>query len=201
MNRRGVLVGLALAAVGCASSRKGPPAALLGRPEWRLGDRWLFRRTPASGPSMMVTHEVIETTADRYTMRITWLNSELTRHWTRDLHLAEHTQRGRPVNRFDPPAMYFSWPLAFGKAWTQEFDYRDSQAEGHYTNSWQVAKEPDLVDLVSGAVAALRIERRGGGGELLDAYWYVPQIRYWVRFTDHVSRFSEDLVEFRPGSP
>jgi hypothetical protein len=150
---------------------------------------------------MMVTHEVIETTPDRYTMRITWLNSELTRHWTRDLHLAEHTQRGRPVNRFDPPAMYFAWPLTPGKSWSQEFDYRDGRTDGHYVNSWQVAKEPDLIDLVSGAVAALRVERRGGGGELLDVYWYVPQTRYWVRFTDHVSRFSEDLVEFRPGSP
>jgi hypothetical protein len=201
MTRRQLLAGLAVAAAapGCASAPKGP-VTVLGRPEWRAGDSWLFRRTPASGPSMMVTHEVIETTADRYLMRIAWLNSEMTRHWTRDLHVAEHTVRGRPLNRFDPPAMYFTWPLVAGQTWTQEFDYRDGQTEGHFANSWQVAPQPDLVDLMTGAVAALRIERRGGGGEPLDTYWYLPHARYWVKFTDHRNRYTEELVEARPGS-
>jgi hypothetical protein len=149
----------------------------------------------------MVMHEVTEATPDRYTMRITHLNSELTRHWTRDLHLAEHTVHGRPLNRFEPPAMYFAWPLAPGKTWTQAFEYRGGQADGAYTNTWQVAREPERLDVVAGVFVALRIERRGGGGEPLDTYWYVPQARYWVRFADHVNRFTEDLVELRPGSP
>ncbi len=165
-----------------------------------MGDRWIFRRIPALGTSTTVTHEVIEATPEGYALRMTRLNQEITRHWTRDLGLSHHTVQGRPLSRFEPPAMYFSWPLALRKAWTQEFDYQDGRRDGRYTNRWRVAERAERVDVLGDLFIALRIERRGGGDEPLDTYWWVPEVRYWARFVDHLNNYTEELVEFRPGS-
>ena len=194
------LVGLLLAAAaaGCASAPDPPPAARLGRPEWKVGDRWIFRRTPALGASTLVTHEVVEATPEGYAVRMSRLNQEITRHWTRELHLSHQTVGGRPLNRFEPAAMYFSWPLAPGKGWSQEFDYQDGKSDGRYANRWRIAEKAERVDVLGGLFIALRIERRGGGDELLDTYWYVPEARYWVKFVDHPNGYTEELVEFRP---
>lgn len=194
------LLVLALAAAGCTGWPDPPPRELLGRPEWRVGDRWMFRRTPVLGASVMVLHEVVEATPEGYVMRMTRLNTEITRYWTRDFHLQRQTSGGRPLNRFEPPAMYFTWPLHLGKSWTQEFDYQDGRGEGRYTNRWRIEEHAERIDVLAGMFLAVRIDRLGGEGERLDSYWYVPQARYWVRFVDHLSGVSEELVEFRSGS-
>ncbi|HEV8676252.1 MAG TPA: hypothetical protein VGX21_19625 [Methylomirabilota bacterium] len=191
---------LTLMAIGCAAGPEAPPAARLIRPEWKVGDRWVFRRTPALGTPVFVTHEVMEATPEGYTVRMTRLGQEILRYWTRDLHLARQTVGGQPLNRFEPAARYFEWPLRPGKTWTQEFDYEDGRADGHYTNQWRIAKQAERVDLLAGWFVALKIERLSEGGEPLDTYWYVPELRYWARFTDHANRYTEELVEFAPGS-
>src|SRR5262249_47410959 len=124
--------GLAAAAAGCASDPKLPPE-LAGRPDWRLGDRWMFRREATAGGTSVALHEGVEAGPTGYAVRMTRLNQEITRYWTRDLHLSHQMAGGRPLNRFVPPAMFFSWPLALGKTWSQEFDYEDGRTDGHYT--------------------------------------------------------------------
>jgi hypothetical protein len=187
-----------LLAVGCAARVDPPPPARLGRPEWKVGDRWLFRRTPATGAPTFTTHEVIEATPEGYAVRMTRLGQDIIRYWTPELHLARQTAGGQPLNRFDPAARYFDWPLRPGKVWTQEFDYEDGRADGHYTNEWRVARQGERLDLVSGFFLALKIERLGADGKPLDTYWYVPEVRYWARFTDHLNRYTEELAEFQP---
>lgn len=202
MRRREFLggLGLAVVAAGCASEPKPPPPELLVRPEWKLGDRWVFRRTPVGGVTSVAIHEVIDATPTGYAVRMTRLNQEITRYWTRDLHLSHQTAGGRPLNRFEPPAMFFAWPLALGKTWSQEFDYQDGKSDGRYTNRWRIGERVERIDVMAGPFGTLRIDRLGGGDEPLDTYWWVPQIRYWVRLVDHVSRYTEELVEVQPAS-
>jgi len=195
-----VALGLLLAG-GCASKPQSPPAALLVRPEWRVGDRWVFRATQPMGPETVVVHEVVEATAEGYAVRMGRLNQTIVRYWTRELHLSRQTMNGRPLNRFEPPAMYFSWPLALGKTWSQEFDYQDGRTDGRYENRWRVGERVEPVDVMAGPFGTLRIDRLGGDGALLDSYWWVPQARYWVRFVDHRTGYAEELVELPPGSP
>ncbi len=201
---RAAVLGILVLVAGCAGGPPAPPAADLQRPAWKVGDRWVFQRTPTSvlgGLASLVTHEVIEATPDGYTMRITRLNEEFTRHWTPDLHLSHQESRGRLLSRFEPAARYFDWPLLLGKSWRQEFEYRDGKSEGRYANAWRVAKQVEPVSLVAGSFLAVRVDRLGGGGEPLDTYWYVPPVRYWVRFEDYVNHYVEELFEFRPTSP
>lgn len=202
MSRHFALLGLAALLAGCASSGPPtPPKEALVRPEWRVGDRWVFRRTPSSGPSVIVTHEVVEATPEGYAMRITRLNQELTRRWSPELGVSGHEAQGRPVNRFEPAARYFDWPLALDKTWSQEFEYRDGRADGRYENRWRIAKEPAMVDVSAGWFLTLKIERFGGDGRRLEAYWYAPEVRYWVRLEDDQGRYVEELVEVRAQKP
>jgi hypothetical protein len=197
----GLLALVALVA-GCApATPPKPPEADLQRPEWKVGDRWVFRRMPTSqlgGVASLVTHEVIEATADGYTMRITRLNEELTRYWTRDLHLSRQESRGRLLNQYEPAARYFDWPLLPGKSWSQEFEYRDGRNDGRYVNSWRVDTGLARVDMLAGVIGAVRVDRFGGAGERLESYWFSPPIRYWVRFEDYARHYFEELAEFPP---
>jgi hypothetical protein len=146
----------------------------------------------------MVTHEVTEARADGYAMRVSSSSQDVTRHWTPALEVAGHTAQGRPLNHFEPAARYFDWPLALGKAWSQAFEYRDGRTDGRYENRWRVAKEPATVEVAAGWFITLKIERLGGDGQRLEAYWYAPAVRYWVRLQDDLGRYSEELVEVRP---
>ncbi len=198
--RVGVL-GLAALLAACASA---PPPAPIERPEWKVGDRWVFRRTTTAtmgGVATLVTHEVIEATPEGYAVRVIRLNQEFTRYWTPELHLVRHEAGGRPLNAFEPAAMYFAWPLLPGKTWTQAFEYRDGKSDGRYTNTWRVGKELERIDVVGGLFVGVRVERLGGTGEPLDTYWYAPAVRYWVRFEDHANQFVEELVESRRAQP
>jgi hypothetical protein len=170
------------------------------RPEWQVGDRWVFQRTLASGALTIVTHEVREATADGYTMRISGLDQEIVRYWTRDLHIWRQTTAGVPTVGFDPAAMYFAWPLRLGREWTQEFEYRSGDSTDRRTNHWRVAREPSTVDVLAGTFRVLKVEHLGAGQERLDAYWYAPRVRYWVRFENYVAGFSEQLLEYRPAA-
>ncbi len=197
--RRVAALALLATLLGCAKQAPTIPAASLGPPTWAVGDRWLFRRVPrAAGTPVAVTHEVIEATADGYAVRITRLNQELVRWWTPELGLVRHEVAGRALNSFEPPARYFAWPLAPGKSWSQDYVYRDGQRDGRYTNTWRIAKEAETVDVAAGWFVALRIERFGVDGQRLEAYWYAPDVRYWVRLEDDVNRYVEELLEFAP---
>jgi hypothetical protein len=188
---RGLGVVLLALLAGCLGGGKpDTPPAELARPSWQVGDQWVFRRTSTSslgGVATLVRHEVMEAGPEGYTVRVTRLRQEYTRRWTPELHLVSQ------------PARYFDWPLSPGKTWTQTFTYTDAQGEGRYANTWKV----DLarVDVLAGQFVALKVERFGGANEPLDSYWYVPPVRYWVRFDDHVNQYVEELIEFRRGLP
>lgn len=205
MRRPAAVLGLALAAglLGAcyAQTIYLTEAQLVGPPLWSPGDRWMFRRLTSGVAGVVVTHEVVEVTADGYLMRIMRQNQELMRFWTRDLRVSHHAVQGQPLNRFEPPALYFAWPLAKGKMWTQEFFYRDGKNDGRYTNTWRVSMQDEMVDVTAGWFPAIRVERLGADGQRLEAYWYAPAIRYWARHEDNTNGFVDILLEFRSAMP
>jgi hypothetical protein len=193
---------VALLVTGCALDPARPDDQdAVPRPEWRVGDRWLFQRSLASGQTAVVTHQVTEADGSGYVMRVSGAPAETTLVWTAELHLARLVRGGEVVGRFDPAASYFAWPLRLGKEWSQEFTYRDGRHEGRYVNRWRVANEIQRIDTLAGSFYAVRIERWGSRGERLDTYWYSPLVRYWVRIESYAAGYTEDLVEFRISDP
>ena len=202
--RGALLAGVLLTATGCPldmqkSKAEQVAAESLPRPEWRMGDRWTFKHTALSGAESVVTHQVVAATAEGYTIRIQGLASEVTRRWTLDLHLVEETTAPGTFVRYDPPAMFFSWPFKPSDTWMQEFQYTDGRNDGRYTNSWKVGATVEPLDTMAGRFYTLRVER-WGGSRRLEAYWYNPRIRYWVRLEDYLRGYQEELVEVRSWS-
>ncbi len=137
-------------------------AESLPRPEWRVGDRWSFKRTTATGTESVVTHRVVAATTEGYTVRTQGVVPEVTRRWTLDLHLVEETAADGTFMRYDPPALFFSWPFKPGDTWAQEFQYADGRNDGRYANTWKVGTGVEPIDTVAGRFYTLRVERWGG---------------------------------------
>ena len=61
--------------------RVQPLLEIVVRPEWRVGDRWSFKRTALTGATSVVTHQVIAAMLDGYTVRIDGLERVLHHTW------------------------------------------------------------------------------------------------------------------------
>jgi hypothetical protein len=202
--RSALLVAGLLAVSGCAldmpkAEAEKVAAESLPQPEWRVGDRWTFKRTALTGATSVITHQVVSATTEGYTVRTQGLVPEVTRRWTLDLHLVEETAADGTFMRYEPPALFFSWPFKPGDTWTQEFQYADGRNDGRYANTWKVGAGVEPIDTVTGRFYTLRVER-WGGPRRLETYWYNPRVRYWVRLQDYLRGYEEELVEFRSWS-
>lgn len=198
-----LLVAVALLGATCDAERErqAKEQEAVPRPEWRVGDRWVFQRTSLTGATAVVARQVVSATSDGYTVRVIGTPSELTRQWTLDFHLAQETLGEGTTVRYEPPAQYFTWPLRPGASWSQAFQYSDGRNDGRYENTWKVGDAIEPIDTVAGRFYALRIERRSGT-QRLESYWYSPRVRYFVRLEDSLRGYLEELVEFRSwGTP
>jgi hypothetical protein len=198
----GLLAGMALALGACDKPAPPPGAAeadQVPRPEWRLGDRWVFRRTTPAGDTTVVIYRVTAVTAEGYTLQLGGLTPEVTETWTPDFHLRTQQLAGRPAARFEPAAMFFAWPLQLGKSWSQTFTFHDGQQAGQYVNEWRVGPVVESLQVLAGSFYVVRVERRGPGGQLLDTYWYTPRVRYWVKHESYAGGYVDELVEAPSG--
>lgn len=208
MTRRPIAgLGVALLAAalfgGCAldmsKSAAEREAAAVPQPEWRVGDRWSFKRTNVGGASGVVTHEVIAAAMDSYTVKVMGLGGEVTRQWTTEFHMIQETLPDGTTVRYQPPAQFFTWPLRLGATWSQDFRYTDGRNDGRYSNTWKVAEGIEAIDTVAGRFYVMRIERWSGTRRLV-SYWYSPRIRYFVRLEDYLGGYVEELVEYKSWS-
>jgi hypothetical protein len=106
--------------VGCVAM---PPAqvvpladqsAVAERPEWNVGDRWVFRwKEGLSGGTY--SRVVIEESVSGYVIR----HGERDRvwHYTPDLAYLMRLDDGELARLHSPPRPYFQWPLAAGMKW------------------------------------------------------------------------------------
>jgi hypothetical protein len=205
--RRGTTAGLGLVLLtalltgGCPldMAKNVSDEQAIAQPEWRVGDRWAFKRTTLAGASGVVTHQVVGATTDAYTVRVFGLGGDVTREWTADFHLTRETFPDGTTARYQPPVMFFNWPLKLGATWSQDFQYTDGRNDGRYSNTWKVAGAIEAIDTVAGRFYVLRVERWSGTRRLV-AYWYSPRIRYFVRLEDYLSGYVEELVEYKTWS-
>ena len=192
-----------LAVTGCAGTSNGsnPVDARTGdRPEWRPGDRWIYRVSGSERGTKTV--EVLATRevqgAKYYILKTP--DSELLSYWTVDLGWA-FAVGGRDSTvqaRTEPPMPWFRWPLAVGQQWSHRGVYEDRNGKRDANEAFMVVGA-EVVDVPAGRFHAFKIVRQGQSVDS-DQYWYAPEVRSYIRWilTRGEQRIEEELVEYKP---
>ncbi|RMH05159.1 MAG: hypothetical protein D6702_01190 [Planctomycetota bacterium] len=171
---------------GLVSWDRQPPAGAetFARPEWTVGDRFVYRR----GDEIRAAFRV--DAIDENGIRLVEEESGLFEFLDRDLGERGQDMPGLPKARrvFDPADSGYSWPLWVGKRWTCH--YLSKRPGQKQPLPLLVRYECDAVEEVTvpaGTFRCLRIWRRarvaakGSFKERTSLSWYSPEVGWFVR--------------------
>ena len=89
-------------------------SAVAERPDWNVGDRWVFRWREGFSNGTY-SRVVIEESLSGYVVRYDEKDREV--HYMADLSYVMQLEGGELRRLFSPPRPYFKWPLARGMKW------------------------------------------------------------------------------------
>jgi hypothetical protein len=160
-------------------------AEVAERPDWKVGDRWVFHAKSEPPPSESDwSREVKEALADGMFRVATETGRMLT-----------FDEEGNSLDRrgSDYSWRRFNFPLTVGKRWDHKYKIERQNAQGSATSSWEV-KAFERISVPAGTFDCYKVEGREyqnwtplnmpggawiGQGFTLTEYWYCPAIR-WV---------------------
>ena len=173
---------------GLVSWDREAPAGITSypRPEWRVGDRFVYER----GGQVRLAFRVTEKTDELY--RLVDEQSGLFTLYSRDLGERGQEKPEEPelARVLDPEDSLFHWPLWPGKRWSCHFTVG---APGEAGVPLQADYHCDLVEEITvpaGTFSCLRIWRRtrlaaqGDFVERVALLWYAPEVGFFVRRLD-----------------
>jgi hypothetical protein len=180
----------------------GPPedkARVVAPPQWRPGDRWVYRVVTAVDSSTK-TVEVVQTRevngTPYYVVRTR--DTDVVNYWTQNLGWAfSATVHDATVQaRTDPPVPWFTWPLQVGRQWNHQGVYEDRSGK-RTTNETFMVVAAETVDVPAGRFDSLKIVREGNSADS-DQYWYARDARSYVRWIIKRGdqRLEEELVSY-----
>lgn len=189
-----------LPAPGLAAPSAAPavPAAgrSVGAPTWTPGDRWTYVWTSGNdqGRKTVEIREIKEINGVRYYVV---RNAGADHYWTTDLHWAGSVRDAKVEARMVPPEPWYQWPLQAGQQWQHRGEYEQAGGKQRADDAFAVAG-PENVEVPAGSFEAFKITRTGSSGDS-DQYWYVPQVRSYVRWIGRrgTVQFEEKLSEYR----
>ena len=184
-----------------ASHAGADTAGVASAPEWRPGDRWLYRWTAGSASGTR-TVEVVEKRevggVAYYVLKDT--DADRLNFWTTDLRwaFAVGARDSRVEARIDRPVPWFTWPLAVGRQWSHQGIYEDRSGKRQANERFMIISN-ETVEVPSGRFETVKIVREGDSADS-DQYWYAPDVRSYVKWIlkRGESRIEEELVEYKP---
>ena len=204
---RGILVlAVVVLCFGCqsipadiATAKQGSASA--AAPEWRPGDRWVYRwaNTAGNGTRTIEVLETREVSGTRYYV-LKSPEDELLNFWTLDLRwaFAVGANDSKVQARVDHPVPWFNWPLEVGRRWDHHGVYEDRGGKREANETFFVAGR-EIVEVPGGRFETFKIVREGQSVDS-DQYWYAPQVRSYVKWILKRGGKSveEELVEYKP---
>ena len=164
--------------------REPPPGAqVFERPEWQVGDRFVYRR----GGAMRVAYEVAERTDAGYVLAHD--DSPVRTMWTLDLAQAGMEIDGNPLasRREEPPEPLLHWPMWVGKRWSCDLLHKQAGADPVPLEVTFHCDASETVTVLAGTFMCLRIWRRArvtAAGRYLEKtslLWYSPEVGNFVQ--------------------
>lgn len=153
------------------------------RPEWKLGHQWRYGwKSP--GTSGTLTREVVReesfANVPAYVVRV----GKNENFYAKEvLGLIGTMVGGKVTLKRDVPYQPLSWPLEVGKEWNNSFTLeRLVEKSSQRFDNRVVVSKVESVQVPAGIYEALKIEVYGAyTGNLLNEYWYSPQVKWFVR--------------------
>jgi hypothetical protein len=177
------------------------------RPEIRVGDSWTYRGTNLLGPGTQEHVSRVSYVDDKVILLVSTRKSdskEFDSSWTSEWN-AVTSYSGR---MFRPHAGLFRFPLLIGDKYEVKAEWlepRTKVIEGALTGTVTVVGwEP--VEVPAGKFRAMKLETEfvirsldGRAPQFRGAYWYVPDVRRWVRLqvAGPGATTSEELLEYK----
>ncbi len=197
-----IVCGLALLLTSCAARLSGGPSPgpeSASRPDWRVGDRWVYSWTVGDqrGSKAVDVAQLRDIGGARYYGLST---GTLQHYYTIDLQWAWAVNQAdsRVIARAVPVQPYFVWPLEVGKSWDHRGVLEEQGKREPLNETYRVAAF-ERVEVPAGSFRAFRIIRNAGL-QASDEYWYAPEVRWYVKWTGRRGKdeFQEVLEEYVP---
>jgi hypothetical protein len=174
----GTLLLASCAGVEQAQNRTAAPAGI-GRPVWRVGERWVHAWTAGTASGTKVS-EVIGLRevggVQFYDLRVDTLD----RYYTLDLHWAAGIVDSKVAARAVPPQPWFNWPLEVGKHWEYQGVYEEKDRKDWMRETYRVVGV-EQVEVPAGTFHAFKLVREVDSS-ILDQYWYSPDVHWYVKW-------------------
>jgi hypothetical protein len=190
-----ILLGCLAGLSACVPAVRPSVVQASAPPEWRPGDRWIYEWTSGSdaGTKTAEVAEIREVNElPYYVIKIGGTDH----FYTRDLHWAGAARDSRVEARMTPPQPWFLWPLEVGRRWEHRGLYEQPGTRHEQANTFAVVAV-ERVEVPAGQFAAVKIVREGTGADT-DQYWFVPEIRWYIKWIGRRGdvQFEERLREY-----
>ena len=84
-----------------------------------------------------------------------------------------------PLERMDPPAFGWNWPMWVGKSWVEDLRYTDQQGQTRDFQGWWKVEAYEDIKVPAGTFKVFRIRYSDKGTEMLD--WWSPDLGIRVK--------------------
>ena len=160
----------------------------VAKPDVKIGDRWVYRRTDV----------ITGRTQFEYEMRVTFVGPEAILavagrrggELTTDLHsTAEWNPLLSDGYVYTPHGGWFKFPLTVGESHDSAYTTQKPNEDAKSERKTVVVGWEDVV-VPAGKFRALKVEIKGtwqlvfgrAGGTTVQTIWYVPEVKRWVKF-------------------
>lgn len=178
-------------------------AFTVGKPDWRIGYRWVYAEK-RPGSSTTLVKEVIREDTFQGVPSFVVRGKERDNFYAKGtLGLVATMKDGKLISALDKPEQLFSWPLEAGKEWRNSFTRRnlEQKSSGKSDRSMLVAGVEEI-KVPAGTFEAIKIEAYGfTTGRLREEYWYSPKAKWFIKIRTYLDEglIEEELVSFESG--
>jgi hypothetical protein len=169
--------------IGGEFERRQQREFLMPKPEWKLGDRWLYEET-ASGRKTALTAQIAK--EDFVRGRLVFLvrfddREELYDKYT--LGFVATRKNGKLTTYRDGPSRMFDWPLQAGKEWKNSYKRRNFESQKtDVIDRTMVVANLEVITVPAGRFLAAKIEAYNSkSGRLVGEHWYAPAAKWFVK--------------------
>jgi hypothetical protein len=169
--------------IGGEFERRQQREFLMRKPEWKIGDRWLYEET-APGRKTALTAQVAKEDSVRGRLVFVVKFGDGEELYDKDtLGFIATMKNGKLTTYRDEPNRMFEWPLQAAKEWKNTYRLRDFETKKtDVIDRTMVVANLEEITVPAGRFISAKIEAYNNeSGRLMAEYWYAPGAKWSVK--------------------